>query len=322
MSFTPVPNALIDILLPSLSEAELKVTLYIARRTLGFAKQSDAISLSQLQHGIFTRDGRQLDSGTGLTRKWVVAAIKSLESRGVLETVRGTENGFSATNTYCLKLEGGSIQKKLGVVSKRNPQEKVVQKKEKLLKPVHQDAPEKSDKILERKAMPVIKGKVPMDSSKALALVKEKADIDLGPVLKTLNITKVWQHFMLLHFDINPMVVGLKQKESGQFKLFQKTAGMEAGPTIEWAVSNWKEFCNKVRNDYAVATAPKVPEIGFLLKWAAVAVDMQLKSKLPKAPELHLSADLKPMPKVKQKQQEKPVTLEEFQKLTGFTPGD
>ena len=38
---TPIPEQLVDELLPILSGAEVKVVLYICRRTFGFKKQSD-----------------------------------------------------------------------------------------------------------------------------------------------------------------------------------------------------------------------------------------------------------------------------------------
>ena len=45
--FTAVPNGIIDWLLPDLTGGELKVLLYICRRTRGFRKQEDRISVSQ-----------------------------------------------------------------------------------------------------------------------------------------------------------------------------------------------------------------------------------------------------------------------------------
>ena len=39
-------------------------------------------------HGIVTRDGRQLDGGTGLTRESVTQAVRELERRGVLTAQR------------------------------------------------------------------------------------------------------------------------------------------------------------------------------------------------------------------------------------------
>lgn len=64
-NYTPVPDDVFDLIAPQLTEAELRVLLYIVRRTFGFKKDSDAISLNQMIHGIKTRGGRVLDQGTG-----------------------------------------------------------------------------------------------------------------------------------------------------------------------------------------------------------------------------------------------------------------
>jgi hypothetical protein len=56
--YTQVPDELFDTLMPHLSGAELKVLLYIIRRTFGFKKQMDSISLSQMVSGIKTRGRR------------------------------------------------------------------------------------------------------------------------------------------------------------------------------------------------------------------------------------------------------------------------
>jgi hypothetical protein len=54
-AFTQMPNAVVDELLPELNEGELKVLLYIVRRTFGFQRDSDDISIKQLVEGITTR---------------------------------------------------------------------------------------------------------------------------------------------------------------------------------------------------------------------------------------------------------------------------
>ena len=76
-----MPDQLFDELLHRLSGAELKVLMYIIRRTFGFKKQSDDISLAQLVGGIKTKDGRILDRGTGLSKSSVVRALNSLEKK-------------------------------------------------------------------------------------------------------------------------------------------------------------------------------------------------------------------------------------------------
>ena len=62
-NYTQVPDELFDALMVELSGAELKVLLYIIRRTFGFKRDSDTISLSQMLSGLKTSDGRQLDRG-------------------------------------------------------------------------------------------------------------------------------------------------------------------------------------------------------------------------------------------------------------------
>lgn len=106
---TPTPDELFDVWLSVLSGSELKVLLYIIRRTLGFKKSSDAISLSQICNGITTRDGRVLDRGTGLARSTASAAVTKLKDYGLIfiEHVQDEERGFG-TNIYRLRFQDES----------------------------------------------------------------------------------------------------------------------------------------------------------------------------------------------------------------------
>ena len=83
-SFTAVPNRFLDLLLDSMSLGEVKVYLYILRRTVGFQKLRDDISISQFCHGTKKSDGTVLDNGTGMTRSSVIQALKLLELNGVI----------------------------------------------------------------------------------------------------------------------------------------------------------------------------------------------------------------------------------------------
>jgi hypothetical protein len=99
-NYTPVPDELFDEQLPDLTGAELKVLLYIIRRTFGFKRDSDNISLSQMLNGLRTRDGRVLDRGVGLTKKTLLQAIKSLEEQRIIltERRRSLERGDEPTS--------------------------------------------------------------------------------------------------------------------------------------------------------------------------------------------------------------------------------
>lgn len=119
-NYTSVPDELFDELLPELSGSELKVLLYIIRRTFGFKRDDDNISLSQMLNGITTSDGRVLDRGAGIKdKKTLLAAIKSLDKRKIILTKRqqSAERGNEPT-TYSLnmrsKQQGGNSPLPLG----------------------------------------------------------------------------------------------------------------------------------------------------------------------------------------------------------------
>jgi Bacteriophage replication protein O len=106
-NYTPVPDELFDEQLPDLSGAELKVLLYIIRRTFGFKKESDNISLNQLLHGITTKEDVVLDRGTGLSKKTLLDTIRNLIEKNLIisERRRSKEKGDEPT-MYRLNIVG------------------------------------------------------------------------------------------------------------------------------------------------------------------------------------------------------------------------
>jgi replication protein O len=85
----------------------LKVLLYIIRRTFGFKKESDNISLNQLLNGITTKEDIVLDRGTGLSKKTLLETIKNLIEKNLIisERRRSKEKGDEPT-TYRLNILG------------------------------------------------------------------------------------------------------------------------------------------------------------------------------------------------------------------------
>jgi len=107
---TFVPDDVFDVLAPRLSEAELRVLLYVVRRTFGFGKHADAISLKQLTEGITARDGRVLDHGTGMSRKGVIGGIKGLLGKGIINVHRRLDDrGENQINVYTLRFREGVV---------------------------------------------------------------------------------------------------------------------------------------------------------------------------------------------------------------------
>jgi hypothetical protein len=104
---TQIPNDVFDTLMSHLFGGELKVLLYICRRTFGFRKDSDSISLTQIAQGITTKAGRVLDQGTGLSKRQVQRALRVLENRKVILVERKVDaTGLHEINTYRLNVRG------------------------------------------------------------------------------------------------------------------------------------------------------------------------------------------------------------------------
>lgn len=84
-NYTQVPNEFFDVMAKDLSEAELRVFLAIARKTFGWSKRRDKISLSQLEKmtGLSRQsvleglNGRRGKIGSGLVEKKIVTCYQN-----------------------------------------------------------------------------------------------------------------------------------------------------------------------------------------------------------------------------------------------------
>lgn len=87
MSFTMIPDAIID--RNDLSPFELACAVFIARKTMGWGKQTDGISLSQFVAGV------------GASKPTVIKALKGLcDKEIILKTENFTEKGGQSFNSY------------------------------------------------------------------------------------------------------------------------------------------------------------------------------------------------------------------------------
>ncbi len=99
LNYTPTPDELFDRLLPDLTDGELRVLLYVVRRTFGFKVRSAEISLSRMLHGTRDREGYALDRGAGVSKPTLLKAINGLKAKHVIiaDQRRSVERGFEAT---------------------------------------------------------------------------------------------------------------------------------------------------------------------------------------------------------------------------------
>jgi len=111
--FTQIPDEFLDRMLPHLSGAEVKIMLYLFRKTLGYQKRQDRLSLKQIAEGTRRRGGEAIDLGTGLSRSTVTVALKSLVEKGLVEIERSlAEAGDSDMNVYSVRWDSEGVVRK------------------------------------------------------------------------------------------------------------------------------------------------------------------------------------------------------------------
>src|SRR3989338_1265515 len=131
---TQVPDNFFDELLADLSGNETKVVCYIMRRTFGFKKQNDDISINQMLNGITKRDGTILDRGVGLSKPTLLRALISLAEQNVFTPPRRyDEKGGNLATNYRLNIAGGDLGKRMSQGGYQNVTEGGVKERDKPL---------------------------------------------------------------------------------------------------------------------------------------------------------------------------------------------
>lgn len=85
---TQIPNSIIDEHMKSLTPAQFKVLIAICRKTIGWHKQSDYISISQIVEL------------AGVSNKTVIAAVRDLEQFGFIVTQKSNRTTTHITLNY------------------------------------------------------------------------------------------------------------------------------------------------------------------------------------------------------------------------------
>ena len=104
--FLMLPEVFSDKYMAYLSGAEVKILIYLFRRTLGFGRREDDISISQMANGLKAENGTIFDHGTGLSKDTVVQAIKSLIKKNMIEKVKNKNKKYgNLPSTYKVKMQ-------------------------------------------------------------------------------------------------------------------------------------------------------------------------------------------------------------------------
>jgi len=118
---TQIPDAYFDEVMAPLGPSAFTVLMYVARRTFGFKRHSDQISLDQICHGIVTAEvrdadgavikpARQLDHGTGLAKSTVVRALDRLIAAGLIRKRKNIDpRRGQLANTYAIVFKDPSL---------------------------------------------------------------------------------------------------------------------------------------------------------------------------------------------------------------------
>jgi len=86
--YTQVPNSILDVKLKDLKSSELKILMLICRKTFGYQKRKDSISLSQMT------------KYTGLTKSTVIEAVRGLEKKDIIQ-----KHTDKRTHQYSIEIE-------------------------------------------------------------------------------------------------------------------------------------------------------------------------------------------------------------------------
>ncbi len=179
---TQTPNELFDIHMRDMDMAELKVTLVICRKTFGWHKQRDKISLSQLEEI------------TGMSRTSVIKGVQQGIGRGTIERF-ACDDGFE----YGLVTEGDSTE---NVPQKPQSSTESVHTKESIKEKVHA----KDFDSLAASKKPISFSDYPPDVQVSLLIFqKHFPKIKVDSKAKWIKQARVWGKMGLTSNDIGKM---------------------------------------------------------------------------------------------------------------------
>lgn len=104
------PNLYVDRLMSLLTDAELRILIYMTRRILGFQRREDKISLSQFTTGlILTSNNEHLDYGAGVSKEAARTALDNLVKFNIVTQTQPYDSAKRTPATWSLQLDDALI---------------------------------------------------------------------------------------------------------------------------------------------------------------------------------------------------------------------
>jgi hypothetical protein len=230
-NYTQVPNDPMDYWLPKLLGAELKVLLYLARRTFGFHRDRVQIGIRRICNG---NPGK--DHGTGLDTETAANAINSLESKGLL-TAQRIPGGRT---TYSLRFQS-DVYGKSGHPCAENPDTSVYGKSEQEERKSSSERKLKKETKPQRsKSRPGQPARTRQETTPAKTIISARLDDDE----KKLSVNE-------------PIVHPLPEVEIRA--IFKDKTGLEMNPKVFNLISDLCELRGVSRAQYVEKLRPHVP---------------------------------------------------------------
>lgn len=199
MSFTQIPDALIDEC--GLNVYELAHAVFICRKTMGWGKRTDGISLSQFEKALSVSRNTAIKTLRSLEAKQIISVTAAKKANGAADFNRYgfTDLFIDRANSARLgssrnepgvvhEMNRGSSRDELGVVHEMNTQDKPITKQTN----IKTSANLSDDKSGQRKAKPV----EPVDQKLTGRMIQEL--LKLNPEMKTPNMEAWGKVFRLM----------------------------------------------------------------------------------------------------------------------------
>lgn len=104
------PNLYVDRLMSLLTDAELRILIYMTRRILGFQRREDKISLSQFTTGLTSISSNEhLDYGAGVSKEAARTALDNLVKFNVVTQTQPYDSAKRTPATWSLQLDDALI---------------------------------------------------------------------------------------------------------------------------------------------------------------------------------------------------------------------